>query len=182
MKLQQFVTVTVAAALVVQLNACTLLSPEMQEQVGGILGGIGGGVLADKVSEHAPAAVRPLVTAAGVLIGAELGKRLSKYLNEQDQKKLQQQVSVQVQNPQPQTTVVCTNDQNPYLSVSERAAKSKNCGNEKKVVVSTGKITNIGGQKCRTLKTEVADTTKPLDTIDDQICEGPDGEWRAKTS
>lgn len=183
MKLRQFVTVMVAAALVVQLNACTLLPAEMQEQAGSILGGIVGGVAADKMAEHAPAAIKPLVTAAGVLIGAELGKRLGKYLSEQDQKKWQEQVNVQVQDPKPQTYVACANDQNPnpYRKASIKEAKSKDCGKENKVIVTSSGTNNIGGQECQTMQTELFYTKNPLDTIEQTVCKGTDGAWHEKS-
>jgi len=177
MKLRQFMTVGVSAVLVVQLSACAYL-PEGTSKV---LGAVTGGVIGDKLGEHA-GVLRPVIAAAGALIGAELGQRLGKYLSEQDQKKWQEQVNTQAQDPKPQTFVTCTNDQSPYLKVSTQEAKSKNCGKENKVISTSSATTSVGGQECKTMQTEIADTQKPLDTINYQICKGPDGAWHGKSA
>lgn len=173
MKLQKFVTVGTVAVLVLQLSAC------FEATLGTIGAGVGG-ILGDKVAEHA-GMFRPLIAGVGAMVGAELGRRLGKYLDEQDQQKLQQQVNVQVQSPQPQVSVACTGEQSAYRSVSIQEAQNESCGDKNKVILSTTASSLVGNQECKSMKAEVMNAQGSLDTMTDQICKGPDGAWHPKS-
>jgi hypothetical protein len=173
MKLQKFVIIGLAI-LVVQLSACYEATLEK-------IGALGGGVVANKLADNT-GAFRPLITGVGAIVGAELGRRLGKYLDEEEQKKLQQQMSIQAQNPEPQTSVVCTGKQGVYRSVSSQQARSMDCGSENKVILTTSATTKINGQECKDSKTEVINTQGVLETVNMPICKGTDGAWHGKSA
>jgi len=174
MKTQKLITLGLTFAITIQLSACVM--EENLKTLGTAVGAVAGSRITNNPYLQAAA------TGIGAMIGAELGRRLGKYLDEQDQQKLQQQLNTQVENPKPQVSVACTGETGNYRSVSIQQARSMDCGDNNKVILSTSATSNLGGEQCKTLKTEVMNDQGTLETINMKSCKDSNGAWHEKAA
>ncbi len=143
------------------------------------VGGIAGGILGNQVGNNT---LRPLTTFAGGFVGAEMGRRLGKYMDEQDRQNLQQQMTVQFQEEKPQTSVACSNGTRGFGVVAAATVNNVSCGDKNKIILKTSStFTAHDGQTCKEYKTEVVTPEGHTETVPAKACQGKDGQFHDVT-
>jgi surface antigen len=136
------------------------------------LGGIAGGVIGTQVDNKY---LRAFTTVLGAYLGAEIGKRFGQYLDEQDQERLENQITHQMEEPEPQITVSCTGEKTRGFAVVS-SEQSVSCDREQnKMIVKTSQLKKReNGHSCRQLSVKVETPDHP-ETWDKRMCVDADG-------